>query len=153
MSDLLMFLLFFIVDFIFGVSGLSTYLLLLVAPYLFVRNYSSFTILYGGGFAAFLTEIVHQQTLGSLMLGVGIALFVFHWFLDVINWQHLVPQAVCLFLYFLIVVVTRVLLIWFINGQWIVPAWGSFLLTYLIGFAMLIYRFYSLNSRSRRSLR
>lgn len=151
MSDLVIFVVFFVVDFILGLGGLTTYLLLLIPPYLFVRNYSSVAILYVGGFAAFLTEIVHQQTLGSLMLGVGLGLFLFHWFLDVINWQHLVPQAICLFAFLLIILSTRVLLIRFISGQWIVPAWESFLLTYLVGFLMLLYRFYSLNTGSRRS--
>lgn len=152
MSDVVIMFVFFTADFVLGVAGLSPYLLLLVPPYLFIRNYSSFTILYGGGFAAFLTEIIHQQTLGSLMLGVGLALFVFHWFLEVINWQHLVPQAICLLFYLGLIFGTRVILIRFLSNEWILPAWGAFGTTYLIGLLMLVYRFYSLNRYSSRSL-
>jgi hypothetical protein len=152
MSDLVMFVLFFLADVLLGMGGVNAHLLLLVPPYLFIRNYSSTTILYGGGLAAFMTEIIHQQTLGSLMLGVGLGLFCFHWFLDVINWQHLAPQSISLFLFFLIVVLTRVGLLRVLNGQWILPAWGSYLMTFALGFLMLLYRFYSLNRRSRHSL-
>lgn len=153
MVDLIVVLIFFLFDFLTGLSGLGTYLLLLVPPYLFVRRYSSTAILYWGGVAAFLAEILHQQTLGTLMLGVGIGLFLFHWFLDVINWNHLVPQALSLFLFFVCVILTRVILIRAVNQQWIVPAWESFLLTYVIGLLMLVFRFYGENRRSRRTLR
>jgi hypothetical protein len=149
MSDLLMLLVFFLFDFSLSIAGWNLYTLLLFAPYLFIRNYSSGTILFAGGSAVLLSELIHQHTLGSLALGVGIALFVFHWFLDVINWYHLLPQASCLVVYFLIIVSVRSLLYWFTMGVWSVPPLSSLLMTYIVGFLMLAYRFNRLSRSSR----
>lgn len=151
MSDLLMFGLFFLVDFGLSTSGLTVYLLLLVPPYLFVRNYPSGVILYGGGATVLLSEMLHQHALGSYMLGAGLALFLFHLMLDVINWHHFLPQVTCLFLYFLVLVLTRLLVVRMLHGQWVLPALVPLLLTYAVGVLLVAYRFSRLGGRTGRS--
>jgi hypothetical protein len=140
MTDLLVLFGFFLADMVFSFSGIFLFLLLLFPPYLFVRGYPSGMILFGGGGAVFLGELLHQHTLGSYMLGVGIALFVFHFFLDVINWHHFLPQVTCLLFYFVIILVTRVLLGRILHGQWIVLQVLPFLWTYLVGVAFIVIR-------------
>jgi hypothetical protein len=145
-------LLFFLFDFTFTLAGVKIYTLLLVPPYLFVRHDSTVTVLFVGGIAVFMSELLHQHTLGSYMLGAGIALFIFDYFLAVINWHHLWPQAICLFLYFLILALTRLFLFRFVHGYWILPPIVPFLLTYLIGLGLIVYRFKFIGSGTPRSI-
>lgn len=141
MADLFVLLLFFIFDFTAGIIGISLYPLLLFPPYLFIRNYSVPVILYGGAVAVVGSELLHQNVLGSYLLGVGLAIFIFHSFMEVINWQHFLPQSICLLGYFVIVILTRLLLVDFLYGHWIIPSLTSLGLTYCLGVAMLFYRF------------
>jgi len=140
MSELLVLCLLFLADFTLTVSGITAYTLLLFPPYLFVRNYSPWVILYGGGVAVFLSEVIHQQTLGSFMLGTGIAVLIFHFFVEVINWQHLWPRAVCLVLYLLIVLLVRMVLIRVVHETWTYPPVGAFLMTAGVGIGLIAYR-------------
>lgn len=151
MTDFLIFVLFFLVDFVLSTTGLTVYLLLLVPPYLFVRNYPSGVILYGGGGAVFLSELLHQHALGSFMLGVGLALFLFHLMLDVINWHHYLPQVTSLLLYFLVLIVTRLLVVRVLHSQWVLPSLIPLAVTYAVGVLLITYRFSRLGGRTGRS--
>jgi hypothetical protein len=140
-TDLFVLFSFLAGDVFVSFSGSFLYLFLLFPPYLFVRGYPSKAILYGGGAVIFLGELLHQQTLGSYMIGVGVALFLFHFFLDVINWHHFLPQVTCLLLYLMIVLITRILLGRILHEQWIVPQLFPFLWTYLVGIGFILIRF------------
>ncbi len=141
MIDLLVVFVFLLLDVVSSFSGGILYLFLLFPPYLFVRGYSSEVILFGGGAVVFFGELLHQHTLGSYMLGVGIALFIFHFSLDVIDWHHFWPQGACLLFYLLIVLITRIFLARILNEHWIVPQLVPFLWTYLVGVGLILIRF------------
>ncbi len=143
MSDFWLLTLFFLFDFGFSLAGLNFYTLLLFPPYLFIRDYSSGVVLYLGGGAVILSELIHQHTLGSLALGAGLALLLVDWVLDAVYWHRLLTQISCLFLYFIVIVLSQAMVYRLTFGGWSYPPLSSFLITYGLGCLMLIYRFFT----------
>lgn len=127
-------------DFLLLVGGFPSSLLLLVCPYLFVRNRSLWAVLYGGGAAAFFEEILHARLPGTLMLGVGVAVLLLHLGMDVLNWKHPGTRMVGLLVFLISVEFTRVLTIRVLEGPWIFPDFTFHLATLLLGWSFIVYR-------------
>lgn len=121
----------------FGYPGT---LLLLVAPYLFVRNRPLPTLLFGGGFAALLLEVLLYRLPGTLMLGVGVAVLLLHLGWDYLNWKHPGTQVLALLVYLITIEFCRVLAIRVMEGSWIHPDFTVHTAAFTVGCLMVVYR-------------
>lgn len=128
-------------DFIFSVYQIDSFFLLLFPLYVFLQQYDFRIVLFSGGFSALLLELLNGYLLGSFMIGVGLGFLFFQRFLDILNWNHPLTQVISLFLFLFIVVMTRSILVWILDGLWSIVRVQPFLMTFLMGCIYIFYRF------------
>lgn len=140
MNNLMVLLLLAAGDVLLVSFGSPGTLLLLVAPYLFVRNRPLPTLLFGGGLAALMLEVLQHRFPGTLMLGVGVAVLLLHLGMDYLNWKHPGTQVLALLVFLITVEFCRVLALRVMEGSWIHPDFSVHFLTFGVGCSMVFYR-------------
>jgi len=129
-------------DVLFLALGYPGSLLLLMAPYLFIRNRSLPAVLFGGGLAAFVMEVLHTRVAGTYMIGVGLAVLLLHLGLEYLNWEHPGTRLLALLVYLITVELGRGLTLRMLEGVWVPPDFTLHLGTYAVGCLVILYRTY-----------
>ncbi len=140
MSSILVVLLLGAGDVVLASLGYPGTLLLLTAPYLFLRRRSLPALLFGGGFAALLLEVLQTRLPGTLMVGVGVAILLLHLGTDYLNWNHPGTRSLALVVYLITVELCRVLAVRLMAGTWIHPDFAIHIVTFVVGAMVVLYR-------------
>lgn len=140
MSSFLVALLLAAGDVVLSSLGYPGTLMLLMAPYLFLRRRPLPALLFGGGLAALFLEVLQTRLPGTLMVGVGVAILLLHLGTDYLNWDHPGTRTLALLVYLITVELCRVLAVRVMEGAWIHPDFAVHLVTFLVGVLVIVYR-------------
>ncbi len=118
--------------------GFTLYLALLFPYYLFLLKRSTWLVLSAAFVVGALLEMLHGLIPGSLLLGLGLALFVLKTLENYVAWRSIFVRIVA-FLFFLSTALTgRLLLSLVAYRSFVIPSPTAWLFTGFIGVALLL---------------
>jgi hypothetical protein len=121
--------------------GVGVAYFLLLFPFLvFLNGRSLGGVLTGGFLAGFTAEAIHGLTPGSLLVGIGLAVFLTHVSVGLINWSLPLVQLVGGLFFLGTIFGTRIVYLSVVYGQVHIPVVVPWLVTLLLGFVWLVVR-------------
>ena len=128
----------YVADWLLGFTGTGGYLLLLFPMLLFFCNRSTFGLLLGGFVAGLLAEMIHGYMAGSLLLGVGVAIFILQRTKTLIQWQLLIIKFFGLLLFLSVVFLLRAAVVFTFAQVVVLPDFIAFFTTMVLAVLVLL---------------
>ncbi len=143
MFETVVLFLIYLVDWLLEFIGPGGYFLLLFPMFLYFRDYSAPGILLGGLLSGLLAEMIRGYFAGSLLVGLGVAIFVVQQTKTFIQWQLIVIRALGLLLFLALVFLVRAVVIFAIARVLVGPDLSALLVTFAGAVLILIAAKYS----------
>ena len=140
MIETLLFIAVYIVDWILELSGIGGYLLILFPALLyFTRGPSTSKLLILTLISGLFAEMMHGYYAGSLLLGMGVGVFVFQWTSRVIDWRAFHVQLLGMFVYLVLICFLRSTVIFLSGTRFVFPSLLSLFVSYCLAAGLLRY--------------